>query len=107
MIVFIFTTMIFGILGIIIETTNDMRNIGYFYYLSLSIFSIIVYRVLPIFVSYLSNILLFYTLIIIFCYSIYTAESESLQPTGLIFVIALVAGLNHAFENWKIPLSVW
>ena len=55
------------------------------------------YKLLPIFVSYLSNILLFYTIIIIFCYSIYTAESESLQPTGLIFVLALVAGLNHSF----------
>jgi hypothetical protein len=78
MIVFIVTTMVFGILGIIIEISNSVRNIGYFYYLSLSIFSIVVYKVLPIFVSYLSNILLFYTLIIIFCYSIYTAESESL-----------------------------
>jgi len=97
MIVFIVTTMLFGILGIAIQITQNVTNIGYFYYLSLSFFSVAVYKVLPIFVTYLSNILLFYTIIIIFCYTIYTSESESLQPTGLIFVLALVAGLNHSF----------
>ena len=52
---------------------------------------------MPRVTTYLSNILLFYTIVVIFCYTIYTAESESLQPTGLIFVLALVAGLNHSF----------
>jgi hypothetical protein len=47
--------------------------------------------------TYLSNLLLFYTVVVIFCYTIYTSESESLQPTGLIFVLALVAGLNHSY----------
>jgi len=46
---------------------------------------------------YLSRTLLIYTLIVIFCYTIYTSGSESLQPAGLIFVLALVAGLNHSY----------
>jgi hypothetical protein len=40
---------------------------------------------------------MFYTVVVIFCYTIYTSESQSLQPTGLIFVLALVAGLNHSY----------
>ena len=52
---------------------------------------------LPRITTYLSNVILFYTVIVIFCYTIYTSESESLQPTGLIFVLALVAGLNHSY----------
>lgn len=97
MIVFIVTTLIFGIFGFILSMTMDYTNIGIYYYTSLSLFSIVVYAFLPRVLSQLSNILLFYTLIIIFCYTIYTSESESLQPTGLIFVLALVAGLNHSF----------
>ena len=72
-------------------------NIGIYYYVALSLFSIIVYYILPKITTYLSNVLLFYTVIVIFCYTIYTSESESLQPTGLIFVLALVAGLNHSY----------
>lgn len=34
---------------------------------------------------------------VIFCYTFYTSVDSSLQPTGLIFVLALVAGLNHSF----------
>lgn len=77
--------------------TANYTNIGIFYYVALSIFSIIVYQILPRVTNYLSNVLLFYTVVVIFCYTIYTSESESLQPTGLIFVLALVAGLNHSF----------
>jgi hypothetical protein len=97
MIVFIITTLLFGLFGVSLSLTLDYTNIGIYYYISLSVFSIIVYYILPRVTTYLSNILLFYTVIIIFCYTIYTAESESLQPTGLIFVLALVAGLNHSF----------
>lgn len=97
MIVFILTTLIFAIFGFILSMTLSYTNIGIYYYTSLSLFSICVYVFLPRILSQLSNILLFYTLIIIFCYTIYTSESASLQPTGLIFVLALVAGLNHSF----------
>ena len=45
----------------------------------------------------MSNTLLFYTIVVIFCYTIYTSNDQSLQPTGLIFVLALVAGLNHSY----------
>jgi hypothetical protein len=97
MIVFIITTLLFGLFGVSLSLTTTYTNIGIYYYISLSVFSIVVYQILPRVTTYLSNILLFYTVIIIFCYTIYTAESESLQPTGLIFVLALVAGLNHSF----------
>lgn len=97
MMVFIFTTLIFGVFGLILSITIDYTNIGIYYYVALSLFSIIVYQILPRITTYLSNVLLFYTVIVIFCYTIYTSESESLQPTGLIFVLALVAGLNHSY----------
>jgi len=35
--------------------------------------------------------------VVIGCYTVYTSGSESLQPVGLIFVLALVAGLNHSY----------
>ena len=97
MLVFIITTLLFGVFGLILSMSMDYTNIGIYYYVALSIFSIIVYNILPRITTYLSNVLLFYTVIIIFCYTIYTSESESLQPTGLIFVLALVAGLNHSY----------
>ena len=97
MMVFIITTLIFGCFGLILAITSNYTNIGIYYYAALSILSIIVYYLLPRVTSYLSNVLLFYTVVVIFCYTIYTSESESLQPTGLIFVLALVAGLNHSY----------
>jgi hypothetical protein len=97
MIVFIITTLLYGVFGLILSMTANYTNIGIFYYCALSLFSIIVYQILPRVTNYLSNVLLFYTVVVIFCYTIYTSESESLQPTGLIFVLALVAGLNHSF----------
>ena len=97
MIVFIATTLLFAVMGLILSLTLNYTNIGIYYYSALSLFSIIVYNVLPRVTTYLSNVLLFYTVVVIFCYTIYTSESESLQPTGLIFVLALVAGLNHSF----------
>lgn len=97
MVVFIITTLLFGVFGLILSLTLNYTNIGIYYYSALSFFSVIVYYILPRITTYLSNVLLFYTVIIIFCYTIYTSESESLQPTGLIFVLALVAGLNHSY----------
>lgn len=97
MLVFIVTTLLFALLGLSLSLTADYTNIGIYYYTALSLFSLIIYYVLPRVTTYLSNVLLFYTVVIIFCYTIYTSESESLQPTGLIFVLALVAGLNHSF----------
>jgi len=78
MLVFIITTLLFGLLGVVLSMTMDYTNIGIYYYISLSIFSLIVYHILPRVTTYLSNVLLFYTVVVIFCYTIYTAESESL-----------------------------
>lgn len=97
MLVFILTTLLFGLFGLTLSLTFNYTNIGIWYYMALSVFSICVYWILPKVTTYLSNIILFYTVIVIFCYTIYTSESESLQPTGLIFVLALVAGLNHSY----------
>jgi len=97
MVVFIVTTLLFGIFGLALSLSIEYTNIGIYYYVALSVFSIIVYYILPRITTYLSNVLLFYTVIVIFCYTIYTSQSESLQPTGLIFVLALVAGLNHSY----------
>ena len=97
MIVFIITTLIFALFGLSLSLTADYTNIGIYYYVALSIFGLIIYNILPRVTVYLSNVLLFYTVVVIFCYTIYTSESESLQPTGLIFVLALVAGLNHSY----------
>jgi hypothetical protein len=97
MVVFILTTLLFALFGFTLSLTSGYTNIGIYYYLTLSLFSIIVYLILPKITTYLSNVLLFYTIIVISCYTIYTSESESLQPTGLIFVLALVAGLNHSY----------
>lgn len=97
MLVFIITTLLFGLFGLALSVSAGYTNIGIYYYAALSFFSIIVYSILPRMTTYLSNLLLFYTVVVIFCYTIYTSESESLQPTGLIFVLALVAGLNHSY----------
>jgi hypothetical protein len=78
MIVFIITTLLYGVFGLILSMTANYTNIGIFYYVALSIFSIIVYQILPRVTNYLSNVLLFYTVVVIFCYTIYTSESESL-----------------------------
>jgi hypothetical protein len=97
MLVFIITTLLFGLFGLALSVSAGYTNIGIYYYAALSVFSIIIYSILPRMTTYLSNLLLFYTVVVIFCYTIYTSESESLQPTGLIFVLALVAGLNHSY----------
>jgi K+-sensing histidine kinase KdpD len=52
---------------------------------------------LPVIKVYISKLLLAYTVVVIACYTVYTSESESLQPCGLIFVLAFVAGLNHSY----------
>jgi len=97
MMVFVITTLLFSFFGLVLYITIDFTNIGIYYYLGLSFFTIVIYYLLPQLTSYISNFLLFYTLVVIFCYTIYTSEANSLQPTGLIFVLALVAGLNHSF----------
>ena len=97
MIVFIATSIMFSLFGLILTLTIDYTNVGIYYYLGLSLFTIIIYQILPQLTQYVSNTLLFYTVIVIFCYTIYTSNDESLQPTGLIFVLALVAGLNHSY----------
>lgn len=47
MIVFILTTLIFTIFGFILSMTLEYTNIGIYYYVSLSLFSIGVYVCLP------------------------------------------------------------
>lgn len=78
MLVFIVTTLLFGLFGLTLSITDDYTNIGIYYYVALSLFSIIVYIILPRVTTYISNVLLFYTVVVIFCYTIYTSESESL-----------------------------
>ena len=78
MLVFIITTLLFGLFGLTLSMTGGYTNIGIYYYVALSLFSIIVYYILPKITVYLSNVLLFYTVIVIFCYTIYTSESKSL-----------------------------
>lgn len=97
LILFIVTTMIFSIFGGVLLIFQNYTNIGIYYYLGLSFFSFVMYQLLPRLYNYLSRTLLFYTIVVIFCYTIYTSGSESLQPAGLIFVLALVAGLNHSY----------
>ena len=97
LLIFILTTLIFSIFGTILFIFIEFANIGIYYYLGLSAFSFVMYQLLPRLYMYLSKTLLFYTIIVIFCYTIYTSNSESLQPAGLIFVLALVAGLNHSY----------
>lgn len=94
---FIVTTLIFSIFGLTLFLLADFTNVGIFYYLGLSAFSFVMYQLLPRLYLYLSKTLLCYTVVVIFCYTIYTSGSESLQPAGLIFVLALVAGLNHSY----------
>jgi len=96
-VVFIITTFLFACLGIVMRFYYNLENIGIYYYFSLCVSCVIMYFVLPRLLTYVSNILLFYTVVVIFCFTLYTAESESLHPNGLIFVLALVAGLNHSF----------
>jgi hypothetical protein len=78
LIVFIFTTLIFSIFGGFLVVTINYTNIGIYYYLGLSFFSFLMYQMLPRLYIYLSKSLLFYTCIVIFCYTIYTSGSESL-----------------------------
>jgi hypothetical protein len=97
MIVFIIMTAIFAIFGLILYLTISFTIVGIYYYLGLCIFTIIIYYIFPNLTNFMSSSLMIYTLIVIFCYSIYTTNDSSLQPTGLLFVLALVAGLNHSF----------
>lgn len=76
---------------------KDFTNVGIIYYLALSFISFMTLLILPYIKIYISRLLFAYTIIIIGCYTVYTSESQSLQPCGLIFVLAYVAGLNHSY----------
>jgi hypothetical protein len=79
LLVFIITTMLFSVFGLTLYIFIDgFTNIGIYYYLGLSIFSFMIYQLLPRLYGYLSKALLIYTVIVIFCYTIYTSGSESL-----------------------------
>ena len=43
MTVFIATTVMYSIFGLVLSMTNDYTNIGIYYYVALSVFSIIIY----------------------------------------------------------------
>ena len=77
--------------------TYDFTNVGIYYYIILSFFSMVMLLIIPYVKLYISKLLLAYTIVVIGCYTVYTSGSESLQPVGLIFVLALVAGLNHSY----------
>jgi hypothetical protein len=76
--VFIANALLFTLFGLSLSISERSVNIGTYYYAALSLFSIVVVCILPRITNYISNILLFYTIVIIFCYTIYTSESESL-----------------------------
>jgi hypothetical protein len=98
LIVFVSTTLLFSFLGgMFYIAITDFTNVGVIYYIILSGLTFIMLLCLPFVKVYISKILLIYTIIIICCYTVYTSESQSLQPCGLIFVLALVAGLNHSY----------
>jgi hypothetical protein len=78
MLVFIVTTLIFSFMGLILVLTIDFTNIGIYYYLGLSFFTLVIYNLLPKLTMYISNFLLFYTIVVIFCYTIYTSYDSSL-----------------------------
>lgn len=78
LILFILTTLIFTIFGGVLLMVQNYTNIGIYYYLGLSGFSFLMYQLLPRLYNYLSRTLLFYTIVVIFCYTIYTSGSESL-----------------------------
>ena len=78
LIVFISTTLIFSIFGLTLYMLIDFTNIGIYYYFGLSVFSFIMYLLLPRLYIQLSKTLLIYTIVVIFCYTIYTSGSESL-----------------------------
>ena len=67
MLVFILTTVVFSIFGLILTLSIDFTNIGIYYYLGLSLLTFLIYYVLPKFTVYVSNVLLFYTVVVIFC----------------------------------------
>ena len=74
-IVFIYTSVLFAILGIAITLIKGQTNIGIYYYVALFVLSIIIYYALPSISTYLSNTILIYTTIVIFCYTIYSSQS--------------------------------
>jgi hypothetical protein len=78
MFVFIVTTLIFSFFGLVLYLIIDFTNIGIYYYLGLSLFTLAIYHLLPQLTNYISNFLLFYTIVVIFCYTIYTSEDSSL-----------------------------
>ena len=97
LVAFITTTLLFTMLGGLLYMTFDFTNVGIYYYIILSIFSGIMLFLIPHVKQHLSRLLLAYTIVVIGCYTVYTSGSESLQPVGLIFVLALVAGLNQSY----------
>ena len=94
---FITTTLLFTILGGVLFIVYDFTNVGIYYYIILSSFSAILLFLIPTVKQSISELLLAYTVVVIACYTVYTSGSEPLQPAGLIFVLALVAGLNHSY----------
>lgn len=97
MMTFVATTLLFGSFGLVLRITLNYTNVGTIYYFVLSALTLATNVALPYLRHHLSRVLLAYTVVVIACYTVYTSESESLQPVGLIFVLALVAGLNHSY----------
>jgi len=97
MLVFILMTAIFSIFGLILYLTVNFTIVGIYYYVGLCVFTIVVFYLISNLTNFMSNFIMVYTLVIIFCYLIYTTNDNSLQPTGLLFVLGFVAGLNHSF----------
>ena len=71
MVVFILTTFIFSIFGLVLTLSIDYTNVGIYYYLFLCMVTVTIYYTLLRLTQYISNTILFYTVVVIFCYTIY------------------------------------
>lgn len=70
---FVLTTLLFGLIGLVLRISADFTNVGVIYYFILSAFTAVMVVALPYLKHHLSKVLLAYTIIVITCYSVYTS----------------------------------
>lgn len=91
------TCFVFCLLGLVRTLTSDFNSISIFYYLIVGIVTIVLKQIVDRFPKYFSVLTLLFQMFITLCFTIYSSKSETLQPNGLIFVMALVAGLSFSY----------
>ena len=100
------TTLTFSILGVIRYYLEDYKSTSLMILCGLTIFSVIIYLILPTVVSYLGNVMLVYIMIIIFTNIIMSINSNPLIPIGFYFVLVLMTGLSQTPIHVTICLLV-